>query len=1179
MRIFREGERWADLRALIDARQDLVKEPAERLDLLAQMAEIDETLLDDPDHAIGCYERMLGVNPADLRAYRALERHYAARERWRDLEELLGTRGSFAPAAEVPDITHRRAELRAARLDDVDGALNLVESIVRTVPGHEGARRLLEKLLSVPDQRLRVARILEPLYESSGAWARLVAVLEVQREALQGSEAAAMLARIADLQENKLQARTAALATWRQVLAVEPTHADALAEIERLATLLERFSELVDVYQELAFNRDTRRHRGPRRSAVARGAALRRAPRQPARRDRRLEAGAEPGRRQPGDGEAGGGGARGAVRRDRRHRVAGQDPAPAGALGRDVRRAQGAAVPDRRARGEVAGRHHGRGGDAAVDPRDRRREPRRDRQPRADLRGRLEPPPARRDAAPAHRSRARRRARARSCGGRSRTCSSATSATSTRRSPPASASSTRTPRTPARSTRWRASTTSRGGTATASASSSAGWAWCAANRRRRATPPRPRCCARSRASTRGRSAIPANALGHWRQILGTAPGDADALAALERFMQPSVETGLRLAAAQALEPIYERAGRWPELAEVIQVYVEAQGDPRARVAELSRLATLAGDAARRARGGVRVVRPRDPRRARRRDAGRLLDSYERLAARAVGGGAPRRGRGALPRHHARRARRAAAAAPGSLRRRGRARQGRPRAGRPSTSGACSIACPRTTRRSPRSIRSTARRATPTRSYEILIRRAELAKDPGAEQPAARADRRAGREAARARRRGDRRLRARAGAGAARSRRACRRSIACTPSPSAGRDLTRFLVGDASSAGCPSARWSRIRFRLAQIAHDRRHDKESALEQLRAVLRASPEHAGAIDDARGDARRRRRAGRGRRAARAGLRGPRRLARADPRRRDPPAAGRGSRRSAWPGPSASRACTRSSSRTSTTRSAGTARSFRRRRPSASRPSSCCAWPASSTAGRTSGTCSPTTLPSELGDSPEVLEIMRRAAEIFDLRLGDRDEARKYYRRLHETRPDDREVALLFENALERWEAWLELRELVDEQAGRAVDASGQEGASCAAAPSSTRSGSRTRRARCARCARSSTSRLDTEPARGGRDRRRRRARAAAARQRRVARPVGAPGVHAGARARRRATATRSRCAWPTCSEKRVDDLSGAIDRYAEILERTPGHREAIAALERHRSTIPTTATASP
>ena len=67
--------------------------------------------------------------------------------------------------------------------------------------------------------------------------------------------------------------------------------------------------------------------------------------------------------------------------------------------------------------------------------------------PRADLRGGRAAPPARRDAAQAHRPRRRRRRRARSCGGASRACSSATWATSTRRSPRASASSTRTPRT------------------------------------------------------------------------------------------------------------------------------------------------------------------------------------------------------------------------------------------------------------------------------------------------------------------------------------------------------------------------------------------------------------------------------------------------------------------------------------------------------------------------------------------------------------------------------------------------------------------------------------------------------------------------------------------------------------------------------------------------------------
>ena len=256
-RLYRDSERWTELRALLESRQSQVTEPRERLDLLAQIAEIDEAVLDDVDHAVTSYEKMLELNPGDLRAHRALDRHYATQERWRDLEALLGTRVTFASAPEIPELEFRRAEIRVARFDDVDGALQLLETIVRAAPSHEGARRLLERVLALPNYRQRASKILEPLYESSGAWSRLVAVLELQREGRQGKAAAALLARIADLQENKLQARTAALATWRQVLAEDPTNPDALTEIERLATALERFSELVDVYQELAFNRDT----------------------------------------------------------------------------------------------------------------------------------------------------------------------------------------------------------------------------------------------------------------------------------------------------------------------------------------------------------------------------------------------------------------------------------------------------------------------------------------------------------------------------------------------------------------------------------------------------------------------------------------------------------------------------------------------------------------------------------------------------------------------------------------------------------------------------------------------------------------------------------------------------------------------------------------------------------
>ena len=1162
MRIFREGERWADLRALIDARQELVKEPAERLDLLAQMAEIDETLLDDPDHAIGCYERMLGVNPADLRAYRALERHYAARERWRDLEELLGTRGSFATPAEVPDITHRRAELRAARLDDVDGALNLVESIVRTVPGHEGARRLLEKLLSVPDQRLRVARILEPLYESSGAWARLVAVLEVQREALQGSEAAAMLARIADLQENKLQARTAALATWRQVLAVEATHPQALAEIERLATLLERFSELVDVYQELAFNRDTadiagradllsRAARlyggrlGNRRSAIdtwklvlnldvdnlstAKPAAA------------ALEAlYAETGdiaslvkilRQQ----------ARWADTVDERKallfRIAGLEDKSLGDTAAAVTTLRSILDIDAENREAIdnlerifeAGQNHRQ----RVEMLRRRIDLARDTGSRQEL-WRQVANLLERDVGDVDEAIA-------ACVSILDENPEDTSALDTL----------------ARLYDQQGRHRDRLGIL----------------ERRLALVRRDPAPARYAAETEvlrqvarlyeGPLGDPANALGHWRQILGTAPGDGDALAALERFMQPGVETGLRLAAAQALEPIYERSGRWPELAEVIQVYVEAQGDPRARVAELSRLATLqetrlgAPEAAFVSYGLAIRDALGEP------TLGELLDAYERLA-----------GAGPTSTSEARRDEVATLyrdITPDVLDEQLRLRLDRFVAENARGKGDHELAAEyfrRVLDRVPDDDTALAAldqiytaSGDSTALYEILIRRAELAKDPGAE----------------------RRLRAQIGALAEKplgrvdeAIAAHERVLELAPhdrdamqaldrlytESERWSDLTRFL-SEIIERGLPEREVVAIRFRLAQIAHDRRHDKESALEQLRAVLRANPEHAGAVamlesmlDDiavqgAAAELLEPVYAGRGDWTAliRAGeirlmqvedplqrVAWTKRIARLyEEQLEDYDNALR------WYGKVFQEAPTDHQSSEQLLRLAGKLDRW-----------------------KDVGHLFADYLSSELGEGPEVVDITRRAAEIFDLRLGDRDEARKYYRRLHETRPDDREAALVFENALERWESWLELRELVDEQAGRAVEPAAKKAFLRRSAKlDEERLEDKTRAMRTLR--EIVDLELDTSLLEEGET-------SAAAELERLLRDNAewhdlsahlafmlerAPDVqHRDEIALRLADVL----------EKRVDDLSGAIDRYAEILERTPGHHEAIAALER-------------
>src|SRR6185503_3033973 len=106
--------------------------------------------------------------------------------------------------------------------------------------------------------------------------------------------------------------------------------------------------------------------------------------------------------------------------------------------------------------------------------------------------------------------------------------------------------------------------------------------------------------------------------------------DKDALAALERFLAPGTESALRLAAAQALEPIYESNGRYAELAAVVRVYEEAQTDARGRLEQLMRLATIEetrlGD-----KEAARATTARAIRDAlAESELSALLDSYERL---------------------------------------------------------------------------------------------------------------------------------------------------------------------------------------------------------------------------------------------------------------------------------------------------------------------------------------------------------------------------------------------------------------------------------------------------------------------------------------------------------------------------------------------------------------------
>ncbi|HVZ72172.1 MAG TPA: tetratricopeptide repeat protein [Polyangia bacterium] len=1151
-RLYREGQRWANLRALFEARQTASLDPRERLDLLAQTAELDEGPLADAAHAVATYEKMLELDPADMRAHRALDRHYAAAERWRDLEELLGTRVAFATPAEVSELEFRRADLRASRFGDVEGALDLLEDIVRKAPSHEGARRLLERLLTGTEHRQRVARVLEPLYEAGGAWARLVAVLEVRREGLaaegaSSAEAGALLARIADLQENKLQARPAALATWRQVLDADPAHPDALVEIERLATSLERFSELVEVYTQLAAKREPSDISG-RADLLGRAAKL-----QATRLNNRraaIEAWSQVLNLDVENLET----ARPAAAALEALYTETGDVA---ALVKILRLQAGWADADADRKAilfRIAGLEEKSLGDPQAAVKTLRSILEIDPQDQTAIAGletifeagaqhaqRVEMLRKRIDLAqdPAARQELWRRVAGLLENDVGNVDEAIAACVSILDENPEDASALE---TLARLYEQQNRHQDR----------------LEILERRLALAKTPAARAellrQLAALLEGPLGDPAGALEKWREVLAAAPGDATAMAALERFLQPAVDANLRLAAAHALEPVYEQAGRHAELAAVVQVYVDAEDDGRARLEPLIRLAQL------------QETKLRDPEAAFRTTAlavrgalsepelPSLLDAYERLAgaARVAEVGTFYREIG-----------------PDVLDEEVKLRLDRTIADAARKAGDNATAADYYRRVLDRLPEDEAALAALDRLYresndvaalvEILGRRADIARDVRVDANA------------------EQRFRAQLGQLAElplhrleEAIAAHERVIELAPKDRESRealdrlytqterwaDLSRFLADMIDRGGLPERDLVGIRFRLAQIENDRQSDHEAALGHLRVVLQGDPDHPGAITMLEGmldDV--------GVQSAAAELLEPVYAGRADWKQLirigeirllqvDDPA-----ERVAWTKRIARLYEEQLEDYENALKWYGKVFDEAPRERSSAEPLLRLAdrlnrWPEV-------GAIFADFALNELSDEPAVLEVVRRAAEIYDLRVGDRDEARKHYRRLYEAMPEDKAVVALYEGALERWEAWLDLRELVDEQAGRAMEPAAKlkllrRSAKLDEEKLENRS----------RAIGTLNEAIELDPTDRSTDAE-------------LERLLGAEelwydlGDHlAAVLGRVTDPAERDAVTFRLAQvlEQKVGDVAGGVERYAEIVARSPRHRDAVAALER-------------
>ncbi|MBN2342252.1 MAG: tetratricopeptide repeat protein [Deltaproteobacteria bacterium] len=211
---------WDALVTTLGKKADQAADPESQCDLLRAKGAIQEDLIADLDAAIDTYVAALDANPASLDSILALERLYESKSKWAELVDIK--RQHLEMTVEVDarkEIASVIAQLYENKLNDAFEAINAWRMVLDDNP-----------------QDIEAILALDRLYAKEGNFADLLDNLRLQKE-LANDQAAwvDLTLRIGDLQRTEMSDLEGAIDSYRDVLAQQPTHAEAIARLEELA--------------------------------------------------------------------------------------------------------------------------------------------------------------------------------------------------------------------------------------------------------------------------------------------------------------------------------------------------------------------------------------------------------------------------------------------------------------------------------------------------------------------------------------------------------------------------------------------------------------------------------------------------------------------------------------------------------------------------------------------------------------------------------------------------------------------------------------------------------------------------------------------------------------------------------------------------------------------------------
>lgn len=248
-------EKWSELLEVLHRKADIVLDLDEKKQIYFNIGEIFQAKLEDLDHAVDSFIRVTELDPDDTQALTKLDEIYTSTKRWMDLLPIVQREADLTlDPTENLALRHRIGQLHQEHLDDVMRAIETYREILGVMPDHDPSIEALEGLISQGREAAQAALVLEPIFDASAEWEKLVGVLEVQLQAQEDPwEKVSLLHRIATYQEDEryIGDSTAAFSTYARALHEDPHNEDTLSALERIAENLRNWQDLASEYDKV----------------------------------------------------------------------------------------------------------------------------------------------------------------------------------------------------------------------------------------------------------------------------------------------------------------------------------------------------------------------------------------------------------------------------------------------------------------------------------------------------------------------------------------------------------------------------------------------------------------------------------------------------------------------------------------------------------------------------------------------------------------------------------------------------------------------------------------------------------------------------------------------------------------------------------------------------------------